>query len=89
IAEDDFTSRGMLAAALKKAGHEPVETVNGLEAWEALQQPDAPCPATILNISPPMSGPTPSRPRPWTARRSRLRSRPCWLNWAESRNIPV
>jgi len=42
IAEDDFTSRGMLAAALKKAGHEPVETVNGLEAWEALQQPDAP-----------------------------------------------
>lgn len=42
IAEDDLTSRRILAAVLKKAGHEPVETVNGLEAWEALQQPDAP-----------------------------------------------
>jgi CheY-like chemotaxis protein len=34
IAEDDFTSRGMLAAVLKKAGHEVAETVNGLEAWQ-------------------------------------------------------
>ncbi len=41
IAEDDFTSRSMLAAVLKKAGHTPVLTVNG-QAWEALQQPDAP-----------------------------------------------
>lgn len=42
IAEDDLTSRNMLAAVLKKAGHEPVETVNGLEAWQVLQMPDAP-----------------------------------------------
>lgn len=42
IAEDDLTSRNMLAAVLKKAGHEPVETVNGLEAWKVLQMPDAP-----------------------------------------------
>lgn len=42
IADDDVTSRTMLAAVLKKAGHEPMETVDGFQAWEALQQPDAP-----------------------------------------------
>ena len=42
IAEDDFTSRTMLAAVLKKGGYEVVETINGTEAWLALQQPDAP-----------------------------------------------
>lgn len=42
IAEDDFTSRSMLAAVLKKFGFEPVETADGSRAWEALQQPDAP-----------------------------------------------
>ena len=38
IAEDDFTSRSMLAGVLKKSGHEVLETVNGAEAWEAIQQ---------------------------------------------------
>ena len=42
IAEDDFTSRAVLAGVLKKSGHEVVETVNGTEAWQALQQSDAP-----------------------------------------------
>jgi DNA-binding response OmpR family regulator len=42
IAEDDFTSRTMLAAVLKKGGYEVVETINGTEAWLALQQSDAP-----------------------------------------------
>jgi two-component system, cell cycle response regulator len=42
IAEDDFTSRSMLAAVLRKSGHEVVETSNGAEAWEILQQPQAP-----------------------------------------------
>jgi len=42
IAEDDFTSRNVLAAVLKKAGHEVLETVDGAEAWEALQKPEAP-----------------------------------------------
>jgi phosphoserine phosphatase RsbU/P len=42
IAEDDITSRSMLAAVLKKSGHEVVETANGLEAWEMFQKPDAP-----------------------------------------------
>jgi DNA-binding response OmpR family regulator len=42
IAEDDFTSRKVLAAVLKKAGHEVLETVHGAEAWDALQKPGAP-----------------------------------------------
>ncbi|MBM4164654.1 MAG: response regulator transcription factor [Lentisphaerae bacterium] len=56
IAEDDLTSRGMLAAVLRKAGHEPVETVNGLEAWEALQQPDAPRLVILDWMMPEMDG---------------------------------
>ena len=56
IAEDDFTSRSMLAAVLKKAGHEPVETVNGLEAWEALQKPDAPRLVVLDWMMPEMDG---------------------------------
>lgn len=56
IAEDDFTSRGMLAAVLRKAGHEPVETVNGLEAWKALQQSDAPRLVILDWMMPEMDG---------------------------------
>ena len=42
IAEDDATSRAMLAGVLKKRGHEVVETVDGDGAWALLSQPDAP-----------------------------------------------
>jgi two-component system, cell cycle response regulator len=42
IAEDDLTSRTMLAAVLRKWGYAVVETVNGAEAWAALQEPGAP-----------------------------------------------
>jgi len=42
IAEDDLTSRTVLTAVLKKQGHEVEATVNGTEAWKAMQQPDAP-----------------------------------------------
>lgn len=42
IAEDDYTSRLTLTTMLKKNGHEVVQTVNGAEAWEELQKPDAP-----------------------------------------------
>lgn len=42
IAENNFTSRNILTAVLRKHGHEVIETRNGLEAWEAMQQPDAP-----------------------------------------------
>jgi diguanylate cyclase (GGDEF)-like protein len=42
IAEDDLTSRSILAAILKKWGYEPVVTRDGGAAWDALQRPDAP-----------------------------------------------
>ena len=42
IAEDDFTSRAVLAGILKKCGYAVIETIHGAAAWEALQQPDAP-----------------------------------------------
>jgi diguanylate cyclase (GGDEF)-like protein len=42
LAEDDLTSRSMLAAVLKKWGYDPVLTNDGAAAWEELQKPDAP-----------------------------------------------
>ncbi len=42
IAEDDLMSRTFLTAALKKKGRQMVAMVNGAEAWNAMQQPDAP-----------------------------------------------
>ncbi len=38
IAEDDATSRMILKAILIKWGYEVVETSNGDEAWQVLQQ---------------------------------------------------
>ncbi len=57
IAEDDLTSRTILAGVLKKRGHEVVATVNGAEAWEALQQPDAPRLVILDWMMPLMDGP--------------------------------
>lgn len=56
IAEDDFTSRNMLAAILKKSGYEAVETTNGAEAWDVLQKPDAPKMAILDWMMPLMDG---------------------------------
>lgn len=56
IAEDDLTSRAMLAAVLKKNGHEVVETTNGLEAWEELQEPGAPVLVILDWMMPGMDG---------------------------------
>ena len=42
IAEDDYTSRAMLTAALHRWGYDPIVTENGLQAWSAIQKPDAP-----------------------------------------------
>ena len=56
IADDDFTSRIMLAEVLKKRGHEVVETTNGLEAWETMQQPDTPRMAILDWMMPEMDG---------------------------------
>lgn len=56
IAEDDVTSRSVLAAVLGKNGHEVVETVDGSAAWEVLRQPGAP-PLAILDwMMPGMDG---------------------------------
>jgi DNA-binding response OmpR family regulator len=56
IAEDDFTSRTVLAGVLKKEGHEVMATINGAEAWQALQQPDAPLLAILDWMMPKMDG---------------------------------
>lgn len=42
IAEDDLTSRAMLSAVLKKWDCVPVTANDGMQAWDILQQPDAP-----------------------------------------------
>ncbi len=57
IAEDDFTSRTVLAGVLKKTGHEVLETVNGSAAWTAMQLPDAPRMAILDWMMPEMDGP--------------------------------
>ena len=57
IAEDDVTSRTMLALLLKKNGYEVFETLNGGEAWLALQQPDAPQLVILDWMMPEMDGP--------------------------------
>jgi len=56
IADDDFTSRLVLSGVLRKHGHEVVETVDGLEAWDALKQHDAPKLAILDWVMPGLSG---------------------------------
>jgi len=56
IAEDDSTSRLMLAAVLKKMGHEVLEVADGQEAWAVLQAPAAPRLAILDWMMPEMDG---------------------------------
>jgi len=56
IAEDDFTSRAVLSGVLKKMGHDVTETVNGADAWEVLQRPDAPLLVILDWMMPEMNG---------------------------------
>jgi diguanylate cyclase (GGDEF)-like protein len=56
IADDDVTSRLVLAGVLKKHGDEVVVTVDGAEAWEAMQQPDAPRLAVLDWVMPGLAG---------------------------------
>ena len=42
IADDDRTSRVLLAAMVAKWGYEPLVVTDGGAAWTALQQPDSP-----------------------------------------------
>jgi len=56
IAEDDLTSRTVLVGVLKKEGYEVTAAVNGVEAWQALQQPDPPALAILDWMMPEMNG---------------------------------
>ncbi len=56
IAEDDATSRRMLTAVLDKWGYEVTVTSDGAQAWEAMQQPDAPRLAILDWMMPEMDG---------------------------------
>ena len=56
IAEDDVTSRNLLKLMLTKRGHEVIATVNGAEAWQVMQLPDAPQMAILDWMMPEMDG---------------------------------
>ncbi|MFA6243389.1 MAG: diguanylate cyclase [Candidatus Hydrogenedentales bacterium] len=56
IAEDDVTSRAVLAGVLKKQGHEVLTTENGADAWLALQKPGAPQLAILDWMMPGLTG---------------------------------
>lgn len=57
VAEDDPSSRVLLASMLKKWGHEPVCASDGLEAWNLLCQEDAPRLLLLDWVMPGMDGP--------------------------------
>jgi diguanylate cyclase (GGDEF)-like protein len=56
IADDDVTSRLVLAGVLTKHGNDVVVTVDGDEAWEAMQRPDAPRLAILDWVMPGLAG---------------------------------
>ena len=56
IADDDVTSRLILAGVLRKDGHEVVETVDGLQAWDAMKGSDAPKLAILDWVMPGLAG---------------------------------
>ena len=57
LADDDPISTRIVAMNLRKWGHEIVITNNGLQAWEALQEKDAPRLAILDWMMPGMNGP--------------------------------
>jgi diguanylate cyclase (GGDEF)-like protein len=56
IADDDLTSRLVLVGVLRKWGHEVVATLDGAQAWEAMQRPDAPALAILDWMMPGLPG---------------------------------
>ncbi|MBN2645428.1 MAG: diguanylate cyclase [Desulfuromonadaceae bacterium] len=56
IADDDLISRTMLAKSLEKRGHEIVSSTNGEQAWQILQDDDAPRLAILDWMMPGLSG---------------------------------
>ncbi|HBF33279.1 TPA: diguanylate cyclase response regulator [Candidatus Sumerlaeota bacterium] len=57
VAEDDSVARRLLESILEKWGFEVVGTNNGLQAWEAMQQPEPPEIAILDWVMPEMEGP--------------------------------
>jgi two-component system, cell cycle response regulator len=56
IADDDATSRLVLAGVLQKLGHEVIATVDGTGAWEVMRRPDAPALAILDWMMPGLTG---------------------------------
>ena len=56
VAEDDFLSRRALSAMLRKQGHEVLETEDGLQAWNRMQEQDAPRLLVLDIMMPEMDG---------------------------------
>jgi len=56
IAEADPTTRLMLAAVLRKTGHEAVPAADGAQAWAIMRRPDAPLLAIIDWMMPEVDG---------------------------------
>ena len=56
IAEDDMTSRNILAAMSKKWGYDPVAAEDGMAAWQVMQQDGAPSLAVLDWEMPGMDG---------------------------------
>ncbi|MBN2656236.1 MAG: response regulator transcription factor [Spirochaetales bacterium] len=56
IADDDLTSRSILQAVLVRSGFTVIESVNGQQAWEEIQKPDAPNLIILDWIMPEMNG---------------------------------
>jgi two-component system, cell cycle response regulator len=57
IADDSIVSRHLLDATLRKWGYEVVVACDGLEAWNALKQDDAPRIAILDWVMPGLTGP--------------------------------
>jgi DNA-binding response OmpR family regulator len=57
IADDDVTSRTILGMTLQKLGHEVTSVTDGLAAWEAIEQAEAPRLAILDWVMPHLDGP--------------------------------
>ena len=57
IADDSIVSRHLLDAALRKWGYQVIVACDGLEAWDILQQEDAPKLAILDWVMPGLTGP--------------------------------
>ena len=56
VADDDPASRRVVVAMLRKAGYEVVQAADGSQAWDVLQQDDAPQLAVLDWMMPGMDG---------------------------------